>query len=112
MSKTGYEVFRTWEASRLKGFLETLFRKPPRKHYIVKIVNDKLPDEEWLAVVEALRPKIERYRLDRSIVFVPDQYRPGELPDWLPAAPTEAEAADLIDFEEIERELGLEGQEE
>ncbi len=110
MKKQRYRVCRPKSKEKLKGFLDQLFNKTPRDHYVVKI-HDRVigTDELW----ELLRPyasKIEWYRKEKSLVFVLDDYDPDEVPEFLAVTPSELEASDLIDFEEIERELGFDGE--
>jgi len=106
MSKQRYKAFRAVEPVKLKGFLDGLFRRTPRFHYIVKIEPSRISPEEMLEILEPFRSKIEWYRKEKSLVLVHPDYDPDEMPEWLSIAPSELEASDIIDFEEIERDLG------
>jgi len=108
MKKQAYQVFRAVERPKLIGFLDNLFRRPPRHHYVVKIYSKHIPNEDLWEILEKYREKIARYTRERSLVFVPDDYDdPDRMPAWLSLAPTEEEASDLIEFEQIERDLNF-----
>ncbi len=105
MKKQSYKVFRAADKVKLRGFLDALFRRTPRHHYVVKIVARDIPNAELFEMLEKYRSKIEWYRREKSLVFVPEDYDPDAVPEWLSMAPSELEASDIIDFEEIERDL-------
>ncbi len=107
MKKQRYRVFRPKSKEKLKGFLDQLFNRTPRDHYMVKIHAQVLGAEELWALLEPYAHKIDWYRKVKSLVFVLDNYDPDEVPEFVVVAPSELEASDLIDFEEIERELGF-----
>ena len=108
MKKERYKVFRATEARKLTGFLDSLFRHTPRDHYIVKIYSKAIPNDELWQLLEPCRSKIEWYVREKSLVFVIDDYDdPDDMPEWLSVAPSELEASDVIDFEQIERDLGF-----
>ncbi len=107
MKKQKYKVFRATDEKKLTGFFDSLFRRAPRDHYIVKISFEDWTEEDFYNLVDRYKSKIEWYRRERSIVFVPDEYDPVEVPPWLSVAPSELEASDVIDFEEIERDLNF-----
>ncbi len=106
MKKQRYKVFRAYELSKLQGFLDNLFNRTPREHYIVKMVEENIPFDDFLALIDKYQSKIEWYKKEKSLVFVREDYDPDDIPGWLSVAPSELEASDIIDFEEIERELG------
>jgi hypothetical protein len=105
MGKQRYKAFRAYDTGKLKGFLDNLFRKTPRDHYIVKIVAKEIPNDVFFDLLEKYQSKIEWYRREKSLIFVLEDYDPDEIPEWLVVAPSELEASDIIDFEEIERDL-------
>ncbi len=108
MKKQKYKAFRATSAAKLTGFLDRLFRHRPYDHYVVKIYSKNLPNEELWPLLERYRNKIEWYTREKSLVFVPDDYDdPDEMPAWLSLAPSELEASDVIDFEQIERDLNF-----
>ena len=107
MKKQKYKVFRAKDAVKLKGFLDGLFNKTPRDHYIIKMVEKEIPFHAFLKILEPFINKIEWYTKEKSLVFVREDYDPDEIPEGISIAPSELEASDIIDFEEIERELGL-----
>ncbi len=107
MRKQRYRAFRAYEPGKLQGFLDNLFRRTPRDHYIVKVVSKGIGNEELFDLLEKYRSKIDWYRKEKSLVFVLDDYDPDEVPEWIIVAPSELEASDIIDFEEIERDLGF-----
>lgn len=58
--------------------------------------------------LEAFEETIEHQRKkSKSFVIVHDQYSYDDLPETLPVVPTVQEAHDLIEMEEIERDLGF-----
>ena len=107
MKKQRYKVFRAKDVAQLKSFLNRLFNKTPRDHYIIKMVEKEIPFHEFLKILEPFMNKIEWYTKEKSLVFVREDYDPDEIPEGISIAPSELEASDVIDFEEIERELGL-----
>ncbi len=102
-----YEVYLPKTREQLEGFLLNISRKNPVKHYIIRIFEDYLSLEDLLEVLLKNKDLIERFRKNKSIVlWLENNFE--EIPDFIPVAPTEEEALDIIDFEEIERDLGLE----
>ncbi len=102
-----YEVYLPKTREQLEGFLLKISRENPVKHYIIRIFEDYLPLEDLLEVLSKNKALIERFRKNKSMVlWLENNFE--EVPDFIPVAPTEEEALDIIDFEEIERDLGLE----
>ena len=74
------------------------------RHLILNLLN--LPSS--LENLEAFEEAIELQRKKgKSFVIVHDQYSYDDLPETLPVVPTVQEAHDLIEMEEIERDLGF-----
>jgi hypothetical protein len=102
-----YEVYLPKNREQLAGFFQKISKENPVKHYIIRIFDDYLPLEELVEVLQSNKEKIERFRKNKSVVlWIEKGFE--EIPDFIPVAPTEEEALDIIDFEEIERDLGLE----
>jgi len=102
-----YEVYLPKTTEQLTGFFQKIAKENPVKHYLIRIFEDYIPLEELLEVLEDNRELIERFRKNKSVVLWVENAI-EEIPDFIPVAPTEEEALDIIDFEEIERDLGLE----
>ncbi len=107
MKKQKYRVFRPHSREKLVSFLDNLFSRTPRDHYIVKLPSETFTQEMLGEILRPFRSKIEWYKKEKSIIFVLPDYDPDEIPEFIGIAPTELEASDMIDFEEIERELGF-----
>ena len=74
------------------------------KHLILNLLD--LPSS--LENLEAFAEVVELHRKEgKSFVIVHDHYSYEELPETLPIVPSVQEAHDLIEMEEIERDLGL-----
>ena len=102
-----YEVYLPKTKQQLAGFFQKISREKPVKHYVIRIFEDILPLEDLLEVLNDNKERIERFRKNKSaVLWVQNDFE--KIPEFIPVAPTEEEAVDIIDFEEIERELGLE----
>lgn len=74
------------------------------KHLIINLLGVPVS----LPALESFEEAIEEHRgRNKSFVLVHDQYSYDELPETLPVVPTVQEAHDLIEMEEIERDLGF-----
>lgn len=102
MAKIKYEVYFPKSIAQLEGQLLNLFKSRP-KHIIIKIVNDYIDTDSLKDILNKYQDQIENYKKNKSIVLWSDQYE--GLPDFISVAPTEEEAVDVIDFEEIERDI-------
>ena len=75
-----------------------------KKHLILNLLSK----ESSLENLEAYAEIIEAHReAGYSFVLVHDQYTYEDLPETLPVVPTVQEAHDLIEMEDIERDLGF-----
>ncbi len=101
-----YEVYLPKMPEQLEGFLRKISRENPVKHYIIRIFEEYFPTEELLELLSKNKALIEQFRKNKSLVLWMEKDF-EQIPDFIPVAPTEEEALDIIDFEEIERELGL-----
>ena len=74
------------------------------KHLVLNLLGK----ESSLDNLEAFAELIETHReAGHSLVLVHDQYTYEDLPETLPVVPTVQEAHDLIEMEDIERDLGF-----
>jgi hypothetical protein len=72
------------------------------------LILNSLGKECSLENLEAYAEIIEAHReAGHSFVLVHDQYTYEDLPETLPVVPTVQEAHDLIEMEDIERDLGF-----
>lgn len=102
-----YEVYLPKTTEQLTGFFQRIARENPVKHYLVRIFEEYIPLEELVEILSNNQDLIEQFRKNKSVVlWIENNFE--DVPDFIPVAPTEEEALDIIDFEEIERELGLE----
>ncbi len=102
MSKLKYKILFPKSSAQLEGIFLQLF-KTKSGHLIIKISDDYIKPELVKDLLEKNRSGIETYRKNHSIVILYDDY--NHIPDFIPVAPTEEEAVDVIEFEEIERNL-------
>ena len=106
MTKVKYEVWLPKSKKQLESLFTNLFRSKS-KHIIIRVLDNYIKIEELIEVLKGFEKQINNYKKSHSIVLLTEQYE--EIPDFIPVAPTEEEAVDIIDFEEIERDLFLNG---
>ena len=104
MSNVKYEVWLPKSSKQLESLLTNLFRSK-HKHIIIKILEDYIQPEELELILKKFEKQIKNYKKSHSIVLLTGQFE--TIPDFIPVAPTEEEAVDIIDFEEIERDLSI-----
>ena len=104
MAKLIYEVILPKNKAQLEGLFLQLF-KPKQKHLIIKILNNYINKDDLKEMLEKYQENIKKYKKNKSIVILHED--DDNIPDFIPLAPTEAEALDIIEFEEIERDLLL-----
>ncbi len=102
MSKLKYEILLPKSLSQLNGILSQLL-KNYSGHLIIKIISDYITPDSLKEIFEKYQTNIENYKKNYSIVILSDKHR--FIPDFIPVAPTEEESLDIIEFEEIERDL-------
>jgi len=102
MSKVKYEVWLPKSRKQLESHFTNLFRSKS-KHIIIKVLENYIQTEELTEVLKKFKKHINNYKKSHSIVLLTEQFE--TIPDFIPVAPTEEEAVDIIDFEEIERDL-------
>ena len=102
MSKLKYEILLPKNIAQLEGIFLQLF-KIKSGHLIIKILNEYIEPESLTEILKKYQTEIEKYKKNHSIVVLFDDY--NYIPDFIPVAPTEEEAIDIIEFEEIERDL-------
>lgn len=76
-----------------------------QKNLILDVTNIEVTLDE----VASLLPLYEQYteKYNRSLVLLIEQFSYEELPEELPSAPTLQEALDIIELEDIQRDLGF-----
>ncbi len=102
--KHKFEVYLPKTNEQLSGFIKQIVSKNPVKHYIIRIFDEYFPLEDLLQILEKHQSDIEKFRQNKSLVLWTESYF-DEIPEFIPVAPSEEEALDIIDFEEIERDL-------
>ena len=94
----------TADIAVLQEELEQQFSAWQEKHLIIDLMGQTMP----VADLESFEEAVEEHRdRKKSFVLVHDQYTYEDLLETLPVVPTVQEAHDLIEMEEIERDLGF-----
>lgn len=106
--KEGNTTIVFQEARSLRGFLSNLNNAYPKlrnDHLIINLFSfDTLSTEDLLEFLELS----DRHRgSGKSFVLVSDKISYEEVPDEISLAPSLQEARDIIEMEEIERDLDL-----
>ena len=104
MGKKKYDVLMPKTLEQLESFLQQLLKKKP-KNTIVKILAPYIGNDELLLLLNKYQKQLINFKRSKSIVFLTDDFDYDQIPDYVSIAPTEEEAQDIIDFEEIERDL-------
>lgn len=87
------------------NFIESLLIKFNNQNLIIDIQKyGKLTLEELLCF---LKPSIKHYKNDKSFIIINDTIVIEDVPEELRVVPTLQEAEDIIQMEEIERDLGF-----
>jgi len=102
VKKLKYELILPKNIEQLKGLFTNLL-KSKSKHIILKIIPEYIEIEALVDILNQHQTVIKNYKKNKSIVILTDNY--VLIPDFIPVAPTEEEALDIIDFENIERDL-------
>ena len=102
MSKLKYDVLLPKTKVQLEGLLLQLFKAKP-KHIVIRIIADYIDSEDLKNTLNKYQDKIENYKKNKSLIILSDNYE--AIPDFISVAPTEEEAVDIIEFEDIERDL-------
>jgi len=108
MSKINYTIELPKTMNQLESLLQQIFKSNPNKHYIIRLLAAHIDLDELNIMLDKYRQKIENFKRNKSIVLLSEDFDYEAIPDFIPLAPTEEEALDIIDFEEIERDLLLE----
>ncbi len=104
MSKLKYEIMLPKNPEQLEGQLKDIFRKNTN-HIMVKILDEYIAPEDLNKILHKLQASIKKFRKNKSLIILTDNYE--AVPDFVPVSPTEEEGIDIIEFEEIERDLML-----
>jgi len=107
MAKHKYDVFMPKTSEQLESFLQQLLKKRAQ-NIIVKLIAGYIDADELLSLFFKYEELLKTYKKNKSIVFLIEEFNYDQIPDFISIAPTEEEAIDIIDFEEIERDLFLE----
>nr|WP_297785920.1 ribonuclease Z [uncultured Allomuricauda sp.] len=106
--KDGTTTIVFQENTTLSGFLENLKKAYPKLKHDNIVINlfsfDKLTINDLL---EFLDISNAHKGSGQSFVLVTDKLNYDEIPDEISVVPTLQEAKDLIEMEEIERDLGI-----
>lgn len=86
-------------------FIDSLLKKFKDQNLIIDIQKyGKLTLEELLSF---LGPSIKHYKQGQSFIIINDTIIIDDVPEELRVVPTQQEAEDMIQMEEIERDLGF-----
>lgn len=107
MSKISYKIEMPKSKEQLESLLNTIFTSNPNQHIVVRVIKSYVGLEDLLFLLEKYNKKINNFKQNKSIVLLTDDFEIDQIPEFIPMAPTEEEALDIIDFEEIERNLLL-----
>lgn len=107
MGSAKFEVLMPKNKEQLESLFANIFKRRSQ-HIILRILENYLSLEDLLSVLKKNKDQIGRFRRNKSIVLLSTDYNYEHLPEYIPVAPTQEEAIDIIDFEEIERELMFE----
>ncbi|MEM9000077.1 MAG: ribonuclease Z [Bacteroidota bacterium] len=106
--KEGATTIVFQENTSLAGFLENLdsaYEKLKHDHIIVNLFSfRKLTSNDILEFLEISR---KHQKANKSFVLVTDKVSYDEVPDDINVVPTLQEAKDIIEMEDIERDLEL-----
>jgi len=87
------------------AFIETLLKKFENQNLIIDIQKyGKLTLEELLSF---LKPSVKHYKKGKSFIIINDTIVIDDVPEELRVVPTLQEAEDMVQMEEIERDLGF-----
>ena len=104
MAQIKYDVFMPKTSEQLESFLQQILKKNA-KNIIVRILPEYIEFDDLLKIFDRYKTQIEHYKRNKSIVFQTENFDYELVPGFISIAPTEEEALDIIDFEEIERDL-------
>lgn len=108
IDKDGTTTIVFQEKTTLSGFLENLEKAYPKLKHDNLVINlfsfDKLNIDD---ILEFLEMSNTHKGSGKSFVLVTDKLGYDEIPDELSVVPTLQEAKDLIEMEDIERDLGI-----
>ncbi len=106
--KEGTTTIVFQEKTSLKKFMDNFNKAYPRLKHDNIIVNlfsfSKLTAND---ILEFLELSNNHKKMNKSFVLVTDKVSYDEVPDEISVVPTVQEAKDLIEMEEIERDLDL-----
>ncbi|MBT8280735.1 MAG: ribonuclease Z [Muriicola sp.] len=106
--KEGNRTIVYQEGISLLAFIENLnkaYEKIKNDHIVVNLFSfDKLTSNDILEFLEISRA---HKKLNKSFVLVTDQLDYEDVPEEISLAPTIQEAMDIIEMEDIERDLDL-----
>lgn len=86
-------------------FIESLLKKFEDQNLIIDLQKyGKLTLEELLSF---LKPSIKHYQNKKSFIIINDTIEIDDVPEELRVVPTLQEAEDMIQMEDIERDLGF-----
>ena len=107
MIQKKYDVFMPKTSGQLESFLQQILKKNA-KNIIIRIIPEYIGFDELLMLFNKYQTQIKHYKRNKSIVFQTENFDYDLVPGYISIAPTEEEALDIMDFEEIERDLSME----
>ncbi len=104
MTKLKYDVLLPKSKEQLESILLNLF-KVNQKHLVLRIFQNYIDLNNLLIILEKYKNNIEKFRKNKSLIILSTDYDYHQIPEFISIVSTEEEANDIIDFEEIERQL-------
>ncbi len=105
MAQAKYKIILPKSKAQFESELQNIFKKNPNLHYIFRVLDEYISLEELSELLLKYQNKIEQFKKNKSIVILMEGIDYEEFPEFMSVAPTEEEAVDIIDFEEIERDF-------
>ena len=105
MSKQKYSIELPKSSAQLESLFSSIFKKNATKHCIIRVFENYLSIEELIEILQKNEKNIARFRRNKSLVLLTEDFDYEQIPEFIPLAPSEEEAVDIIEFEEIERDL-------
>jgi hypothetical protein len=107
MSKIKYDILLPKSQEQLENIFQSLLKSVKSKHIIIKILENYINLDVLSGILNKYQIQIEKFKRNQSLVILTDSFDYEKIPDFIPVAPTEEEALDIIDFEIIERDLSI-----
>jgi len=105
MAQPKYKIILPKSKAQFESELQNIFKKNPNLHYIFRVFENYILLEELSELLLKYQDKIVKFKKNKSMVVLIEDIDYEQIPEFMSVAPTEEEAVDIIDFEEIERDF-------